>query len=354
MKQYNRVIDVIRQRHVPDPRAGVFDVAVEQRGDTLVLTGQTTQPAAVAELMASIAPAGDARVLDEIVLLPDPGLGEGRAALVRAAVVPVYAEPRLPAPQISQAVMGMRVDVLSREGSWLRIRGEDGYLGWVQQGYVLLGDREWAAGWERGSAGESVVSLGAELVDEEERILSRPPWGARLVRSAGMYMLPDGRRGTLAAGEVIDVDRLSDRFPPRGESVARTARRWHGAPYLWGGVTPGGVDCSGLSQAVLWMHGVALPRDSDLQAKVGDLIEPGPDFAGLAAGDLAFFAEDGHRVSHVAVCLGGTQIIHSALGNGGVEVNDLLGESEFEQRLSRLFVHARRLLPDPAPADAVL
>jgi cell wall-associated NlpC family hydrolase len=242
--------------------------------------------------------------------------------------------------------MGVRIDVLARDGAWLRIRGEDGYLGWVQSGYVLVGEPAWAAAWERGADGESVVSLGAELVDSEERTLSRPPWGARLVRHGATYAMPDGRRGSLASGEVIDVDRLSDRFPAMGESVARTARRWHGSPYLWGGVTQGGVDCSGFSQSVLWMHGVALPRDSDLQARIGERIEALADFSNLKAGDLAFFAETGERVGHVAICLGGSSIIHSALGNGGVEVNDLLGNSEFEVRLRSMFTHARRLLPD--------
>jgi gamma-D-glutamyl-L-lysine dipeptidyl-peptidase len=347
MKQYRKLIEQIRQRHVPDLRAGVFDVELAATPQGIRVTGQTTQPAAVAELIAAVnTKDAGVHVEDAVIRLPDPGLADGHAALVRAAIAPIYEEPRLPAPQISQAVMGVRIDVLSRSGPWIRIRSEDGYLGWVHQGYVLVGDREWAAGWERGVSGESVVSLGAELVDDEDRTLSRPPWGARLIRQGVSYVLPDGRTGTLASGEVVDVDRLSDRFPARGESVARTARRWQGSPYLWGGVTQLGVDCSGFTQSVLWMHGVALPRDSDLQARVGQLIEPADSFDELAAGDLVFFAEDGARVSHVAISLGGSAILHSSLHNGGVEPNDLLGATEFEQRLRSLFTHARRLLPD--------
>ncbi len=346
-RAYRQTIADIRAQHVPDLRAGVFDVVLTATPDGIRMTGQTTQPAAIDELMAAIeARDPGVRVFDNVIRLPDPDLGDGRSAVVTAAVAPVYADPRLPAPQISQVVMGVRVDVLSRAGAWIRVRGEDGYLGWVHQGYVTLGDASWATSWERGLGGESVVSLGAELVDEQDRTLSRPPWGARLVRQGGGYVLPDGRAGTLASGEVVDVDRLADRFPPRGESVARTARRWHGAPYLWGGVTQSGVDCSGLSQSVLWMHGVALPRDSDLQAKVGHAVEAGEDFASLAAGDLVFFAEESERISHVAICLGGPLIIHSALNNGGVEVNDLTGTAEFEVRLRSLYKHARRLLPD--------
>lgn len=339
------IIDDVRRRHVPDFRSGVFDVSVSIRDGTAELAGQATSADAVAELIHRLqahgfAPSGD------VLLLPDPGFGATRCALARAAVVPVYAEPRLPAPQISQLVLGMRVEQLSRTGDWVRIRSEDGYLGWVHAGYIQGGSDEWAFAWERGTYGEPVVSLGADLHDDEERPLTRLPWGARIVRRAGAYELPDGRRGMVTNGEVVDVDRLADRFPPRGESVARTARRWLGAPYLWGGLTLNGVDCSGFTQAVMWMHGVALPRDSDLQAMVtvGDDVDL--ELARMRAGDLLYFAEEGAKVSHVAISLGGSQILHSALGNGGVAINDLDGAEPFEQRLRQMLVRARRVLPD--------
>jgi gamma-D-glutamyl-L-lysine dipeptidyl-peptidase len=335
----------IRTELVPDFRSGVFDVAVENRLDRLVLTGQATHPQAVAELMARLH-AMNIQPLDEVLRLPDPGFGSTRCALVTSAVAPVYAQPRLPAPQISQLVLGMRVEQLSRSGDWLRIRGEDGYIGWVHDGYVRTGSDDWAYAWERASYGEPIVSLGAELWDEDGRPLSRLPWGARLVRHTGACELPDGRRGTVASGEVVDVHRLADWFPLRGDSIARTARRWVGAPYLWGGVTLHGVDCSGFAQAVMWMHGIALPRDSDLQAMtiVGDEVRT--DFTMLRAGDLLYFAEEGARVSHVAISLGGSHIVHSALGNGGIAINDLSGGLPIEQRLRQMLVRARRVLPD--------
>lgn len=346
MKKVQQIIDRIRAAHVPDFRSGIFDVQLEQRDGALVLVGQTTHTDAADELVEQALRAAGTRVLDEIIRLPDPALGTDVHGLVRAAVAPVYLAPALPAAQISQLVLGMRLDLLARRGDWLRVRGEDGYLGWVHEGYVRLGERGWAETWERGSNGEPVVSIGAELVDEDGRALARLPWGSRVVRFASTFELPDGRRGVIGSGELVDVDRLSDRFPPRGESVARTARRWHGTPYLWGGVTMGGADCSGFAQAVMWMHGVALPRDSDLQARVGVPVEPDDEFVGLRAGDLLFFAEHSARISHVAISLGGAYIIHSALGNGGVAINVLTGELDFEQRLRKLFVEARRLLPD--------
>ncbi|HSJ31994.1 MAG TPA: NlpC/P60 family protein [Longimicrobiales bacterium] len=339
------VIEQVRRQFVPDFRSGIFDVVAQQDGATVVLRGQSTNPAAVTALVTHLRDQGFTPV-DNVMRLPDASLGAARHALVRSAVAPVYAEPRLPAPQISQLVMGMRVELLAHAGDWYRIRGEDGYIGWAYQGYLLGGDDDWAFAWERGSSGESVVSLGAELIDADGRIIARLPWGARLTRHSGAYHLPDGRSGMVANGDVVDVDRLGDWFPHRGESIARTARRWYGAPYLWGGVTLNGVDCSGFTQAVMWMHGIALPRDSDLQERAGTGVALDLELTELRPGDLLFFAEPGARVSHVAISLGGPLIIHSALGNGGVHINDLAGTEPLEHRLAAMFVSARRLLAD--------
>lgn len=339
------VIESVRRQYVPDFRSGVFDVTVEERDAAIVLRGQSTHPQAVSTLIAELRAQGLAPI-DEVMRLPDAALGTNRHALVRSAIAPVYAEPHLPAPQISQLVLGMRVELLSHVAEWYRLRGEDGYIGWVYEGYLQTGDDNWAFGWERGEVGESVVSLGAELIDADGRILGRLPWGARLSRHSGAFHMPDGRSGVVANGDVVDVDRLGDWFPHRGESVARTARRWYGAPYLWGGVTLNGVDCSGFTQAVMWMHAIALPRDSDLQERAGTHVTPGSGMAELRPGDLLFFAEKGARVSHVAISLGGPLIIHSALGNGGVHINDLTGSEPFERRLAEMFVSARRLLAD--------
>jgi hypothetical protein len=338
------LIEAVRLAHVPDFRSGVFDVQVTPRGRELVLTGQSTHPEAVADLLQRLLTTG-ARLIDRVVRLPDPRLGGGHHALVRAAVAPLYAEPQLPAPQISQLVVGMRVEVLARERGWARIRGEDGYVGWMHDGYLQAGPEEWAYGWERGALGESVVSLGADLLDQHGHIIGRLPWGGRLVRHSGAYHLPDGRLGAVQ-GDVVACERLSELFPQRGDSVVATARRWLGVPYLWGGVTLHGADCSGFAQAVMWVHGVALPRDSDLQARTGAPLAFDETLATLRPADLLYFAEPGQRVNHVAISLGGPLIIHCALGNGGVFIDDLHGDQPLQAKLRGMLVAARRMLPD--------
>jgi gamma-D-glutamyl-L-lysine dipeptidyl-peptidase len=343
-----QLIEALRTEYELDRRSSVYEVHPVAQSDTVTLFGHTTEDQVIAELVRRILELpGVGQVNDEVVRLPGGLPGPERYAVIRSAIAPVYQDPVIPSAQITELVLGSRVDLLSSEGTWWRVRAEDGYIGWVNNGYLAIGTADFTHTWERGEHGEPVVSLGAELVDEDGSVFARLPWGARLIRfSQETYALPDGRRGRLSSGEIVPVDRLFDRFPPRGDSVTRTARRWLGAPYLWGGVTMSGVDCSGLAQAVLWMHGVALPRDSDLQGGVGISVDAAVELHNFKPGDLLFFAEPSARITHVAISLGDSRIIHSSLSNGLVAINDLRGDDELETRLRGMFVRARRVLPD--------
>lgn len=340
MSDLIRLLEEVGREYAPDPRTSVFEVSVE--GDALI--GRTTAGEGVAQLVRLAADQG-VTLRDEVVRLPDPMLAGRRCALVSSSYAPVHAAPAVTSTQVSQYVLGARVDILTMRDGWLQVRGEDGYIAWMHPGYLEVGEEDWAREWETGSAGESLVSLDAALHDEAGRIIARLPWGARVIRDQPRSIrLPDGRRGVLGAGELVPLARRADRFPARGDSVVRSAREWLGVPYLWGGVTQAGVDCSGLVQSVLWMHGIALPRDSDLQALVGTGIDTDP--AGFVPGDLAFFTEDGDRITHVAVAMGDGAVIHSALANGEVAVNHLGGGTDLERRLAHHLVVARRVLPD--------
>jgi hypothetical protein len=151
----------------------------------------------------------------------------------------------------------------------------------------------------------------------------------------------DGRRGRPVAGVVRPDVELS----VESRLVASPEWAWRcfaGAPYLWGGRTDWGVDCSGLVQATYAMRGTALPRDTDLQAAAGDAVPLTSNGAGYQAGDLLFFAEDG-RISHVALWAGAGRIVHSALSRGGVSTDQLLDDGPIARRLRPALVAVRRV-----------
>lgn len=329
--QLLRALDDIRRRAVPDRRLGVFDVSIADDGGVRRLSGVTTSRDALTALRRL---AADADLQDDVRALPD---APEPAAVLTAAVAPLLATPSIRGERSSEVLHGEPLTVLEQRQAWLRVRATDGYHGWVHEGYARAGSSDWADDWTQRATGRS---LGLEVKTTEGRV--RLPVGARVVvRRNGAIELADGRAGELVGG-TMRLEREA-RAEARLVAVPEWASRWFGgAPYLWGGRTDWGVDCSGLVQAVYGMRGVPLPRDTDLQLAAGTAVPPHPDGRGYEAGDLLFFAEE-HRVSHVALWAGAGRIVHSALSRGGVSRDDLFGPSPLARKLRDGLVGVRRV-----------
>jgi hypothetical protein len=339
------LVEEVREALAPDPRLAVFEVELEVDGGRLTITGATSEPAAAQELHRRVAglTAWD-EVVDRVQLLPEADADDRMHAVVSAAVAPMLAGPRIQSTQVSQAVLGSRLIVFRREGRWLQCRGTDGYIGWIHAGYVALMDEGMARAWELGADGDLWVALNASVMGDGGEVMVRLPWGSRVLREQdGIVRLPDGRTGH-ARGEMLPLGARGLGFPSDTAAICETAARWLGVPYQWGGVTMGGVDCSGFVQALYRMHGHVIPRDSDQQSRAGEPVECGEDFCDLQPGDLLFFAETPGSCSHVAMSTGGSRIIHSSLGNGGVARNDMAGRRNYERELKRMFLWARRMV----------
>lgn len=264
-------------------------------------------------------------------------------ALVSAALAAVRAKPDVRAEQVSQETLGSVLEVLERTDEWARVRGADGYEGWVSGGSLRLCSADEAESWRIPKKGEEVLVLDAAIVGDGWEPVVSLPWGARVVVEGESARLPDDRSGRLVGGQWVPESDLAGRFPADGSSVLATAREWMGVPYLWGGRTRWGADCSGFVQAVYRPHGVLLPRDSHEQASSGVAVDPA-DFDRIEPGDLVFFrARESERVVHVAFCLDGSAILHAAQANGQVRADDLAGGSELEKSLAERMVGVRRL-----------
>ena len=254
----------------------------------------------------------------------------GAHVVVPSAVVPVRREPSHRSELVSQWVLGETLAVEAVEGPWMRGRGPGGYVGWTPSApfrRVVYPAAEWEEWAVFRSLGTAIATVGAG------GCLERLPWGARLARGAGGdgVLLPDGRTVSPASPERIVAAPRTDApdaaLPAAPDLVIdrllELAELWVGVPYLWGGRTELGVDCSGLAQALFSTVGVPLPRDSHQQF-TADLdigtVDPGAE---PQRGDLIFFAPDGSAVTHVALNVGGSRILHAASSNGRVQYDDL-------------------------------
>jgi cell wall-associated NlpC family hydrolase len=222
--------------------------------------------------------------------------------------LPVLDLRRLPdhrSELVSQLLQGEAVRVLGAAGggAWLRVRSlEDGYRGWARAWGLVLGEDGWLA-----RARHRISALWTQATADTSGgpTITTLLWRGRVALEArrggkALVLVPGGRRGWLPAAHVAPAGRR--------EPLVPRARRLLGIPYLWGGRTVQGFDCSGLSQQLLAARGLALPRDAHQQWKA---CRPLRDGDRPRAGDLIFFGRPGRRLTHVGVGLGGGTFVHS-------------------------------------------
>ena len=258
-----------------------------------------------------------------------------RGLLVTATVAPLLAGPTLQGEQLSQLVLGEGAEVLGVQGDMLRVRTTlDGYTGWIAAGYVEQRPLGEVVAW----LAKAAWSEGAVLRDSDG-VAIRAPHRARLIlEGAGRVQLPNGDSAEILAGAVSPYQEIVTRA--RADSPADWAwREFAGTPYLWGGITGAGIDCSGLTQNVFLARGVTLPRDAHQQAGHGQVIDP----AERRAGDLLFFrSRDRDRIGHVGLLADADTMVHSTIDTGGVTRESLAPESRAHALLARL-VAVRRI-----------
>jgi cell wall-associated NlpC family hydrolase len=229
----------------------------------------------------------------------------------------------------SQLILGERVVVDRRQGGWAHVVVPDqpspldarGYPGWIP--VVQLAFR--APAQARSFAVVTTPTAWVYAADAKTRLLevsmatrlpvlaADPTW----VRS----QLPDGTAVALPSAQVTVVAAGAAALPASGDDVVRTAQRFLGLPYLWGGMSGFGFDCSGFTHLVYEMRGVTIPRDADAQAAAGAPVAR----AALRPGDLVFFASKG-IVHHVGIYLGNDTMLSALQTGSPVQVSSLSGQ----------------------------
>ena len=325
------IVARVKGQFAPDARIAVFDVKAEVKDNAVELVGDVEQPAAKEALLKAFRDAGLANVVDRIAVLPDPAMAAKPLGIVTVSVAVMKTRPSHASELGNQLIMGMVVKLLKTE-SRLVLRavarrpvsrmdgaqppgaddeGPGGRRGPRAEGdrHVPVRVRPRAAGAGRGARLRPRGRRRAEH-DRPQRAAGwrcSCPTGAR--GSSRTRTPPTTRPGRRAAGS-------------RRRPIEQTARRFMGVPYLWGGTSAKGFDCSGYLKTVFRLNGLELQRDTDQQANEGVAVPTDNDLAEVRKGDVLFFGPRAGvtRITHTGIYLGGKLFIHCA---GMVKLNSL-------------------------------
>ncbi len=355
-----RMVAATARSFAPDKRVALFQVDTARwKRLPLEISGQTNLPAARAHLLEQLAEAGIPFV-DRLELLPADELGGLHFGLVNVSVCNMRSAPRHSAELGTQALMGAVLRVWKKEGGFYLVQSPDDYFGWLDAGGFVPVDSIGRTEWLRRDRVVFTADFGFAYADRSlsGAVVSDLVAGNILALAgtegaAYQVRLPDGREGWIPVGDAMPWEAwLQTRVPDAGHLLS-TAYRMMGRPYLWGGTSGKGMDCSGFTKMVYFLNGLQLPRDASQQVLAGE--EVAGDTAAierLLPGDLLFFgtkASEGsrERITHVAMYVGEGKIIHAS---DRVEVESLRrGEPGFTPYRLAQFIRAKRMLGSGHP-----
>jgi len=355
------VVKSVKDSYAPDRRTVVYDVAWSTQGPAVVLKGELDNPEVKAALIDGVKKATASAVVDSIRMLPDTALGEKLYGIVILSVGNVRSRPDNDEELSTQVLMGTVVKLLKERSGYYYIQMPDRYLGWISKGSVQAVTKSVADGWDAET--KVIVTQYYGTVREQSDIAS---FAVCDVVAGGIFKagsesggwraveLADGRKGYIEAALVQEHESWKKSRRLTGENIATIAKMFIGVPYLWGGTSIKGMDCSGFTKIVYRLNGVELNRDASQQALMGKEVVVGSLFENARMGDLLFFGQKAtgdkpERITHVGIYLENRMFIHAGSKNARIAYNSMDPASNiFDDYLLEAFVRARRIIVEPA------
>ena len=246
------------------------------------------------------------------------------------SVVPVRADVSGKAEMVSQLLFGETFIILSSTKGWAKIViDHDSYEGWIDEKQFIPLSNE-----EHKKLQSTTKYYSTDLVQtvnqDNDRSIAILP-GSILYNASGTEFLLGGKTFSYH-GQSIKAN-----IKPSVDKLILNALLFLNSPYLWGGRSPFGIDCSGFVQIVARLSGLSLPRDTHQQAEEGEMINM---IAEAKPGDLAFFDNEDGRIIHVGIMLENAQIIHAS---GLVRIDTIDHHGIFRQDIKK-YTHKLRVI----------
>lgn len=347
----------IKRNFAPDSRLIYFDIQI--KGDTIF--AESTSKNALIALEAQT------KTFENFVkitaLLPAKNLNGLEYGLANLSVCNNRSAPQNAAEMMTQMTLGTPVEVLKKQGGYYLVKTPDQYLSWTDATAISLRNK---AGFEEWKKTRRLIykpeyGHAYSKADEKSVRVSDLVAGNILVvtgieKDFFSVEFPDKRIGFIKKIESEDFAMWQKRANPQAEAILQTAKTLIGVPYLWGGTSTKGVDCSGFTKTSYFLNGIIIPRDASQQALVGENIDVLENdsisltkcLKNLKSGDLLFFSAAklkgiiGGRVTHTAIYMGDGEFIQAA---GMVKISSLNPDAfNFDLRESHTLVSAKRYL----------
>lgn len=354
MEKVNSIIQTVKENFAPDKRVAIFNIEAIESGDKIIIKGETNLPDAKAELDMTLKEA-ELNFTDEIELLPSKKLGDKIYGVINLSVANFRSKPDHPAELVTQAILGTPIKVYKKgEDGYYLVQTPDGYISWLDDdGFTFMTVDQWNE-WKSSPKIIYTKEYGFSYseADVNSQTVSDLVAGNLLKiigEDSNFYLVnyPDGRTAYIKIDEAELFNDWYNLLNPTGETILKTAYRFLGIPYLWGGTSTKGMDCSGFTKTVYFLNGIILARDASQQVNTGELVDTKDGWQNLQAGDLLFFGRKAdenrkERITHVAIYIGDGDFIHAA---GRVRINSFNPEKSYYSDYRKSgFIRAKRIL----------
>ena len=291
---------------------------------------------------------------NKISLLPSTKLGDKIYGVINHSVINLRTEPNHAAEMSLQALLGMPVLILDDSNGWYRVQTADNYIAWTEKSSVSAYDKLQMNNWtsEQKIVFWSEYASSYEKPDLNSQRVSDLTMGnvLKYIGKVGKFIkveYPDHRIAYIEKSKCKDFDQWINRPNPTRSEITTTALKMMGIPYLWGGTSLKGMDCSGFTKTIFYLHGIIIQRDASQQGRWGSLIQTENSFDNVQIGDLLFFGKKittTHKesITHVGLYLGNRRFIDAA---GNISLNSFDPDDKlFDAYRFKTFVKAKNYI----------